>query len=62
MFAAIILTRTVQVCVTSTCLTSSPVCVCVCVFRQLLGEAETLRLVSQLLRSIDKVSTVHADS
>ncbi|XP_013888952.1 serologically defined colon cancer antigen 3 homolog [Austrofundulus limnaeus] len=30
--------------------------------RQLLGEAETLRLVSQLLQSIDKISTVHTES
>ncbi|XP_051250624.1 endosome-associated-trafficking regulator 1 isoform X2 [Dicentrarchus labrax] len=30
--------------------------------RQLLGEAETLRLVSQLLRSIDKISTLDSES
>ncbi|XP_024866453.1 endosome-associated-trafficking regulator 1 isoform X1 [Kryptolebias marmoratus] len=30
--------------------------------RQLLGEAETLRLASQLLQSIDKISTVHTES
>ncbi|XP_041832984.1 endosome-associated-trafficking regulator 1 [Melanotaenia boesemani] len=30
--------------------------------QQLLGEAERLRLVSQLLQSIDKISTVHAES
>ncbi|XP_028270912.1 endosome-associated-trafficking regulator 1 isoform X2 [Parambassis ranga] len=30
--------------------------------RQLLGEAETLRLVSQLLQSIDKISTLNTES
>ncbi|KAF6717749.1 Serologically defined colon cancer antigen 3-like [Oryzias melastigma] len=30
--------------------------------RQLMGEAETLRLVSQLLQSIDKISGVDAES
>ncbi|XP_037536737.1 endosome-associated-trafficking regulator 1 [Nematolebias whitei] len=30
--------------------------------RQLLGEAESLRLVSQLLQSIDKISAVHTES
>lgn len=36
----------------------SPVCLC----RQLLGEAETLRLVSQLLQSIDKISSLNSES
>lgn len=30
--------------------------------RQLLGEAETLHLVSQLLQSIDKISNIHSES
>lgn len=39
----------------------SPVCL-TCLCRQLLGEAETLRLVSQLLQSIDKISSLNSES
>lgn len=40
----------------------SPVSCLTCLCRQLLGEAETLRLVSQLLQSIDKISSLNSES